>query len=205
VPVELGRDAARDAARRELADPAYHAHEPSLLERGIRWLIEHVLRLLEDAAGATPGGWFSLLVLLAIVVVVFIVVRSRIGPLARSERLRQPVFSGQVRTSAGHRAAAEQALARGAVAEAVRERFRALVRALEERGLLDPRPGRTADEAAQEAAALLPDCADGLRTAAQVFDEVWYGGRPATVGAYRHIAEVDEQVQRTGASARVLR
>ena len=39
------------------------------------------------------------------------------------------------------------------------ERYRALVRSLEERGLVDERPGRTADEAAAEGAAALPTAA----------------------------------------------
>jgi len=194
VPVRVGRDEARDAARRELADPAYHAQDPSLVERGVRWVIERVLRLLDRASEATPGGWWSLLVLLAVASLVVIVVRHRVGPLARTTRRAEPVFAGQPRTAADHRRAAAAALARGDAAEAVRERFRALVRSLEERGLLDPRPGRTADEAAREAAALLPGCAEGLWTAARLFDEVWYGGRAATEAAYQRIAEVDEQV-----------
>jgi uncharacterized protein DUF4129 len=194
VPVRLGRDEARDAARRELADPAYHAHEPSLLERGVRWVIEQVGRLLDRASEATPGGWWSLLVLLGVAALVVIVVRHRVGPLARTTRSDKPIFVGPSRTSADHRRAAAAALARGEVAEAVRERFRAVVRSLEERGMLDPRPGRTADEAARDGAALLPDCAEGLWTAARLFDEVWYGGRAATEAAYQRIAAVDDQV-----------
>jgi len=195
VPVQLGRDEARDAARRELADPAYHAHEPSLVERGMRWLLQHVLEFLDRASGATPGGWWSVMVLLAAAALVAVVVRTRVGPLGRRMRRAAPVFAGQVRASADHRRAAAEALARGDVAEAVRERFRAVVRILEERGLLDPRPGRTADEAASEAAALLPGCADGLWAAARLFDEVWYGGRTATEAAYERIAAVDDQVR----------
>jgi hypothetical protein len=194
VPVQVGRDEARDAARRELADPAYHAHEPSLVERGVQWLIEQVARLLDRASEAAPGGWWSLLFLLAVAALVVIVVRHRVGPLARTVRRPEPVFAGRPRTSAEHRRAAAAALARGDTAEATRERFRAIVRGVEERGLLDPRPGRTADEAAREAAALLPGCAEGLWTAAHVFDGVWYGDRPATAAGYERIAAADEQV-----------
>jgi hypothetical protein len=195
VPVQVGRDEARDAARRELADPAYHAHEPSLVERGLRWVIERVLELYDDAAGAAPGGWWALLVLLAVTALVVSVVRHRLGPLGRGGRRDQPIFTGRPRSAADHRRAAEKALSLGDVAEAVRERFRAVVRVLEERGLLDPRPGRTADEAAREAAAWLPGYADGLWAAAQAFDEVWYGGREATEAAYLRIAAVDAKVQ----------
>ena len=58
--------------------------------------------------------------------------------------------------AAGHRAAAEALAAQGHLAEAVRERLRAVVRALEERGVLDPRPGRTSGEVARDAGAAAP-------------------------------------------------
>jgi hypothetical protein len=45
--------------------------------------------------------------------------------------------------------------------------------------LLEPRPGRTADEAAADAGAVVPECAADLRAAARVFDDIWYGARPA--------------------------
>jgi hypothetical protein len=61
----------------------------------------------------------------------------------------------------------------------VRDRLRAVITDLEERTLLDPRPGRTADEAAAAAAAVVPECAADLRAAARTFDDIWYGGRPA--------------------------
>ena len=64
--------------------------------------------------------------------------------------------------------------------------MRAIVRSLEERALLDPRPGRTADEAAAEAGRALPAHADRLRAAARDFDDVTYGGRTATgTGVHR--------------------
>ena len=81
--------------------------------------------------------------------------------------------------AAEHRRRADGFAGEGRFAEAVRERMRAIVRELETRGVLEPRPGRTADEVAREAGALVPAVAPDLRTAATVFDEVWYGGRPA--------------------------
>jgi hypothetical protein len=77
----------------------------------------------------------------------------------------------------------------------VRERLRAVVRSLEERAVLDERPGRTADEAAAEAGRALPDCVAGLRAAAVLFDEVWYGGRPAGPASYAALRDLDAQVQ----------
>lgn len=75
--------------------------------------------------------------------------------------------------------------------------MRAVVRSLEERTLLDPRPGRTADEAAAEAAASLPDHAEALRAAARAFDDVTYGGRPADADMYARLRTLDLTLTRT--------
>jgi hypothetical protein len=75
--------------------------------------------------------------------------------------------------------------------------MRAIVRSLEERALLDIRPGRTADEAAAEAARALPTRADRLNTAARDFDDVTYGGRRASRQSYQRIAELDRDLERT--------
>jgi hypothetical protein len=75
--------------------------------------------------------------------------------------------------------------------------MRAIVRSLEERALLDNRPGRTADEAAAEAGRALPEHTDRLRSAAREFDDVTYGGRRASELSYRRIAELDRDLERT--------
>ena len=71
---------------------------------------------------------------------------------------------------------------------AVRDRFRALVRELEVRTILDVRPARTAWEAAYAASRLLPGCRDDLRTAAEDFSAVMYGERRADETLYRRMA-----------------
>jgi len=55
-----------------------------------------------------------------------------------------------------------------------------VVRDLEERGLLDERPGRTAHEAARLAGAALPSVAELLARGGDLFDDVVYGDRDAT-------------------------
>jgi hypothetical protein len=75
--------------------------------------------------------------------------------------------------------------------------MRAIVRALEERALLDVRPGRTADEAASDAGRALPAHTDRLRAAARDFDDVTYGGRAGTEPSYHRIAELDRDLERT--------
>ncbi|MEV4312644.1 DUF4129 domain-containing protein [Actinocrispum sp. NPDC049592] len=189
IPVEVTPDAARDAAARELSDPAYAAAEPSWLDRAIRWLITQIGELFGRIAVGFPGGFAGLFILLVLIIAVVIVIRLRVGPLARNASAA--VFTGKRLTAADHRRAAEQAAQRGDFAEAVRERFRAIARGLEERGVLDERSGRTVDELAREAGARLPGHATALRTAARIFDEIWYGGRTATAQSYQRLADLD--------------
>lgn len=195
VPVDAGRDEAREAARGELADPAYQPVEPSWLDRAIGWVFARLGDLLDAAAGVAPGGLAGVLVLALLAALVVVVVRLRVGRLARSARMRPVLPAGSSRSADEHRRTAEQAAERGDLTEAIRERFRAVVRELEQRRVLGQSPGRTADEVALLAGQALPDCAAELRAAAAIFDDVVYGGHPATEDGYRLLSEVDSSVR----------
>lgn len=187
---DVTRESARAEAERELARPEYH-HTPPLLIRIGSWLLDQLQKLLDKAEQAAPGGGWGLLGLLLLLVGVVVLVRWRFGALAAASR-RGWVFDSELaRTAADHREAAERAAAVADWATAVRERFRAVVRSLEERTVIEPRLGRTADEAAAEAGLALPAAAVALDAAAKVFDEVVYGGRAATEAGYRTVAEAD--------------
>jgi uncharacterized protein DUF4129 len=80
---------------------------------------------------------------------------------------------------------------------------RAIAAELEERGVLPPRAGRTADEFAAEAGQALIAHADALRDAARIFDEVCYGQRPGSRAAYQRLSELDRQI--TASAPRVSR
>jgi len=178
VPVELGREEARELARRELADPAYDA-EPPLLQQVVAWIIERIQELIDRTAGALSGSVAGRILVVVLGLVVTLVI-LRMGPLARRGTRSDPLFPTERRTAAEYRAAADAAAARQDWSSAVIERYRAVVLGFEERGLLDPRPGRTADEAAAEGGAVLPELASGLRAGSILFDAVRYGGRTAT-------------------------
>ena len=192
----VGRDEARRAAERELSKGIYHQNQPGPVDRAINAVIDWIARLLDRVLGATPGGSWGLLVLLAIVVAGAAVVLWRTGPVRRGARARSPLaeLSGDL-DPAEHRRLADQHAEAGRYAEAVRERMRAIVRELETRAVLDPRAGRTADEVAREAGAVVPTIAADLRAAAAVFDEVWYGGRPATAQADALMRHADQRVR----------
>lgn len=191
APVELDREAAREVAREELAKQVYQEAGPSLTERLVLWLVGRLEDALNAGAEVAPGGYGGFLVLLLLLVVAVVAVRLRLGPLGARTGGRQSLFTGAARTAAQHREAADRHEAEGDLAEAVRERLRAIVRSLEERSVLEPRPGRTATEAAREAGQALPTHAAALADAARIFEDVWYGGRPATSASAQQLREVD--------------
>lgn len=193
VPVDLDRDEAREAAVRELSDPAYVSDDPNPLERALEWVLDRLGELFAGTGGVS--GITAITIIVAVVVLAVIVFRLRTGRTGRALRSGAKVFGDSIMTANEHRAAAERAAAAGDLAEAVRERFRAVVRELEQRGVLDARAGRTVDEVAFEAGKALPVLADDLRGAAVQFDDVWYGGRPATPQGYQRLVSVDDRVR----------
>jgi len=191
------RDGAREAAARELADPAYAADDPWWPERAMQWVLERLAELLDVVADAAPGGYSGLVVLVVLVVLAAVALRLRLGRFGRSGASRPPLLGPGEGSADDHRRAADAHAARGEWAAAVRERLRGIVRGLEERDLLEPSAGRTADEAAVQAGRALPERAEELRAAARLFDEVCYGGRPAGPDADSRLRELDEAVRRT--------
>ncbi|WP_158885456.1 DUF4129 domain-containing protein [Amycolatopsis anabasis] len=195
VPVGIDRDDARAAAAAELAKPEYRAAEPSPLDQALNWIVRKFLEFLDATSGVVPGGPLGLLVLLVLLVVLVVVIRLRVGRTARGARERHVVFAETSRSASDYRRAAGEAAAAGEFAVAVREQFRAVVRGLEERGVLDERSGRTADEAAAEGGRRLPGCRDELAAGAALFDRVHYGGHPATEETYRRLVALEQRCQ----------
>jgi hypothetical protein len=193
--LEVDRESARDAAVEELRRREYADAQPPLLVRLAERVLHELGEVLDRAAAAAPGGLLGLLALVVLLGLLVVVVLVRVGPLGRAAA-HPALFAGSPELSAGsHRELAEAAAREGRWADAVRERLRAVVRELEARGALDPRPGRTAGEVARDGGASLPSLADDLRRAAALFDEVWYGGRPADESSYATLVDVDDRVR----------
>ncbi|MFC8668488.1 DUF4129 domain-containing protein [Streptomyces sp. NPDC057199] len=196
-PVTIPRDPAQEAARRELSKRMYHENDPSLLQRALDAFWEWVDKLFNAASSATPGGALGLLVVVLAALALIGALWWRLGTPRRGPTSAAPLFDDRPRSAAEHRAAAEAHAAQGHWNQAVQERMRAVVRSLEERALLDPRPGRTADEAAAEAGRTLPAHTDRLRAAARDFDDVTYGGRTAGSDTYHRLSQLDRDLERT--------
>ncbi|PWI17860.1 hypothetical protein DI272_29640 [Streptomyces sp. Act143] len=195
-PVTIPRDPAREAARRELSKRMYHENDPGWFQRALNAFWKWVDELFSTAATATPGGTLGLIVIVLAVLAVLGALWWRLGTPRREPTSSAALFDDRPRSAAEHRAAAEAHAAQGHWNQAVQERMRAIVRALEERALLDIRPGRTADEAAAEAGRALPSHTDRLHAAARDFDDVTYGGRRASEQSYRRLTELDRDLER---------
>lgn len=180
LPVVPDRDTAREWLSSELQRPEY-AERESLLQRLINWVLEW-LQNIEWPATSMSGPQLGILV--AVIAVLVLGLAWLIAGPVRLGRDRagsaEVLDADDARTAAQMRAAADAAASSGDWRTAAVERFRAIVRSLEERVIIEPRPGRTAQEAAADAGTRLAGQAAGLRSGADLFDGVEYGDRVAT-------------------------
>jgi len=195
--IDVDRETAHEAAQRELAKPIYP--KSSLMDRLGDWVEEMLYRLI--LKGSTiPGGWLTIAVLAIVVLVAFIVAVRIARRTMRTNRGGDAgLFGTHDLSAAEHRATAEAYAAQANWAAAIRHRLRAVGRQLEETGMLNPVPGRTATELAHDAGELLPAFDGELRRAATVFNDVTYGEQPGTEPNYRMVADLDEALRRHAA------
>ncbi len=196
IPVTPDALTAKRWLQTELKDSIYHQGE-GLMERIIRWVEEFFADLFQVGSGSSP-------ILLAIVVflVLGIIVGISLwvaGPVRRRKRMATSaqVLAGEDRTATELRAAARALAQAGQWRLAVLDLFRALVRSLADRVIIDDRPGWTADEAAHAAADRLPDLAAELLGAGQMFDAAFYGERDVDEAGFNWMQNLDERVQNT--------
>jgi Domain of unknown function (DUF4129) len=200
----ITRDGARAAARRELSKGIYHRDDepwPLRVFNAVQRWLDH---LMHSVSRHAPGGGAGALALLLAAVALVAFVWWRVGFVRRTTSVPGAVLAGGARTSADLLRDAEAAAAAGQWDDAVIARMRALATAVEERGLVDPRPGRTADELAAEVAAALPVAAGATRSAATAFDAVAYGKRPAERRTYDVIVDAADLIDREHRSRRLL-
>lgn len=191
--IDIDRDAAHQAAQTELNNPMYA--KASAWQQFIDWINEMLYRLLQKTS-TLPGGWFTTMVLLILLVIAVIVAVNIARRTMRTKRGGDyMLFEAAQLTAAQHRAIAESFAAQQDWVAAIRHRLRAVARQLEETGVLEPAPGRTANELAVAAGAALPHLAGELSNAATAFNDVTYGEQPGTQAAYQMIADLDDHLR----------
>jgi len=198
--IDVDRDTAHQAAQRELDKPIYP--KGSLTQRLHEWIHDLLFRLIEKGS-SLPGGWFTLSVLFTLLIVA-IMIAIRVA--RRTIRTRRgsdyQLFDTAQLSADQHRAVAERFAAEGNWTAAIRHRLRAVARGLEEARILDPAPGRTANELAHDAGERLPHLAPELSQAATAFNDVTYGQRPGTPAAYQMIVDLDDHLRFRSAAGR---
>jgi len=197
--IDVDRDTAHQAAQRELDKPIYP--KGSSTQRLYEWIHELLFRLIEKGS-SVPGGWFTISFLCVLLVVAIVVTIRVIRLTICTQRVGdyQLFDTGQL-SADQHRAIAERFAVEGNWAAAIRHRLRAVARGLEEARILDPAPGRTANELATDAGAHLPHLATELSAAATEFNDVTYGERSGTPAGYQLIAGLDEHLRSRSAAA----
>lgn len=203
TPVTVSSDEARQLAIRELSKPEYHQSSlpPSPTP-------STAVPSPPPPPHTTSSGHVLAIVLIVIAIIILVlalVLFLRWPGRPRKTKKRKPTNDGrdtsayssaeELTGAALHRHNAELAANSGDWAEAIRERFRAVIATLDERGLLPERADRTADEAAHDAGVILPAHSAVLAAAARAFDEVEYGEYVGTPDAYAVISNVEEVVR----------
>jgi Domain of unknown function (DUF4129) len=201
-PPPVTRLGAQHAAKHELSKSIYHRGGDPLLVRAVRAvgrLIDHVL---DRASIGGLSGSAGVIAILVLIIVITVVVVWRVGPPRRAAAAGAVLSAGPPASAAGHRALSERAADAADWHTAVVERMRAIARELEERGVLEPRRGRTASELTSEAGQRLPDAAVELRSAAATFNAIAYGGRTAAAADLEVLATADRAIRRSASARR---
>jgi len=90
---------------------------------------------------------------------------------------------------------AEEALARGDLAAALRARYRALLAALEARGVIPDAPSLTAGECRKAVAGGLPGAYPAVARATSIFEQAVYGRAPLTLGEVDALRDAEQSVR----------
>ena len=195
APATPDADEARRAAGRELSRPIYHDHH-DLWDRLWSWI-----RGLFDADGMVPGAppWVSTLIVVLVVaagIAMLILLLTRFSSARRVATPPSLLVLTDDRDADTLTRAADAAAVQADFATAVVERFRAIIRSLDERGIIDEYPGMTALEAAALTHQALGEhrLMAPLHEAAHLFDAVLYGRVVSTSSQDQQMRELADQM-----------
>ena len=178
----------RDTVERVLDRPEYEQPGPSLLERGVQWVLD---RLPEPGNGRLTGpevdagggfvtsafGWLIAIALVALIA--WLLVRAFRGYERTSDGDSDDAEGDEpARPAQAWPADADAHEREGRWREAVRCRYRAVVAELAGRGLVQEVPGRTAGDYELEVVRRAPGAGRAFSEVTRLFQAAWYGGRP---------------------------
>ena len=182
-------DAIREQVREVMARPEF-SYEKSWLDRFGEWLAEQLSKLFPDVSAGGPGGTFGggigtlfayviiVLALGGVVAAVIYVVLHRVKKVTAAEDEPTQIELEHRRSADAWRDDAIGHEAAGEWKEAIRARYRLLVRTLVDRRQLPDVPGRTTGELRDDLAATTPDAAAPFDTLSLLFELPWYADAP---------------------------
>ena len=170
----------RERAHEILLRPEFGRNE-SLLDRILSW-IGDLFSKITFGVGGGPGFLGNLVSLIIIAGIIFVLVllvrallgRTRVPKPSDENELTNELEEG--RDATDWRSDAERFEAAGQWREAMRARYRELVRTLIDDRVLDDVPGRTTGEYRGEFVQARPTNADSFIELTELFEAVWYGG-----------------------------
>ena len=190
-------DQIRSRADEILSRPEFERHK-SLLQRVLEWIGDQLSRFSFGVGGGPgfAGDLIGLILLAGAVVLVVVLVRS----IRRTPRRPQPESELSVeevarRSASAWRTDAERFEAEKRWREAMRARYRELVRTLVDERVLADVPGRTTGEYDRELAAARPAAAAAFSELTERFEAVWYGGQPATAEQHQRFCALAAEVR----------
>jgi hypothetical protein len=191
----------RDKAH-EILSRAEFARSETLFERIAGWLGDLFSWLSFGVGGGSGflGNLVGLVIVLGIVYVLVLLVRHLLG---RPRRVRDrdeeelTIELERGRAASDWRGDAERFEASGQWREAMRARYRELVRSLVEDGVLDDVPGRTTGEYRAAFAAARPEQAPAFTALTDLFEAVWYGGAETDEGDNARFKELASRARTT--------
>ncbi|WP_394938923.1 DUF4129 domain-containing protein [Psychromicrobium sp. YIM B11713] len=203
VPVDPDAEQARQWAIEELAKRQYQEAKPGLGQQileAISKFFSNLLGGLSDATHIDSGVVGIILVVVPLLVIGLVIYLVRPRLLTRQQADAEVFETDSSLSAQDHRARAQGAAKTGDFSLAVTELFRAIVRSAEERVVIDPQPGRTADEVTGKLAAAFAQEQQALWQAALLFNRIRYsvqksGRATATEAAYQELLRLDESLQ----------
>ena len=189
-PLDPSGDEARRQLRRELVRPEYY--EDDVVGRLIRWLDRLISSTVDAASGASGLATAAAVLVVLLIVAGVLLLASRARRTATGRAASTPALSDEVISADRLRARAEAALAAGDAAGALVDAYRAAAVRQVERGQIEDLPQATAHELADALVAVFSEHRPAVLRAADLFDGVLYGERPATTAQAAELLALDD-------------
>ncbi len=197
APIDPDAETARRWVQDELEKSDYHSSSNDWFARVLEWIAKLLNKQPDFGNSSAPGGVPAWVVTALIIVIVLAIAAFLVmGPLRSSGRRKKTkaIFDDDTRNLDAIKNAALEAASIGDWSRATLERFRAIVRAGEDQGIVSVTPGMTADEFARDAAHSIRALEVEFDWAADTFDGLRYADARARQADYERMTALEVSV-----------